>query len=583
MKKISRWALLGAFVMALVFGAVPAAAWAAQTDSAVAQDASTAAQTDSAVAQALSELAASGDTSASTLVASGLSSSEETDAYLAGLSAEQLRYVLIEVELDESTGKPVYAVRAYAQAQIPAAEGETAADADETGIAEQSADDTPVAEESAGQDLSLRADSSLVNLLVSSWKSTAASINVTSYNLDITSLFRTYCETAADNPSLFNVRTSINYAHAPNSSVVTYVLPKYLTTTTSKLADMQSDYDKAVKEALSTLPSGASERAKAYLLHDWLCDKANYNYDAARNSTSSDDTYASSFTSYGCMVEGKGVCQSFSLALSDLYRRAGLTCKTLLVQTKGHAWNMVKVDGAWYHVDATWDGASSETSHAYLLLSDSAIRAKDTNKIHDTWDAAANMGWDSSMVANSTLYDSYDWAAYDAKSDTVDSASEAKDPEPTDVTNNTTNSSTSAEVLTMYRLYNKYTGEHFYTSSTAERDANVKLGWTYEGVGWTAPKTSATPVYRLYNPYAMGGDHHYTMSLAERNALVKAGWKAEGIGWYSDDAKGTPLYRQYNPYAVSGTHNYTTSKYENDYLATIGWRAEGIAWYGINN
>ena len=133
----------------------------------------------------------------------------------------------------------------------------------------------------------------------------------------------------------------------------------------------------------------------------------------------------------------------------------------------------------------------------------------------------------------------------------------------------------------MHRLYNQWTGEHFYTASTNERDELVKVGWAYEGVGWTAPSSSKTPVYRLYNPYVTGGDHHYTTSASERGELVEAGWRYEGVGWYSDDAKGVPLYRQYNPYAKTGTHNYTADKNENDTLVKLGWRAEGIGWYGV--
>ena len=145
-----------------------------------------------------------------------------------------------------------------------------------------------------------------------------------------------------------------------------------------------------------------------------------------------------------------------------------------------------------------------------------------------------------------------------------------------------TNKSTkTTSVLTMYRLYNQYTGEHFYTSSTNEKANLVKSGWKYEGVGWKAPKTSRTPVYRLYNKYVSGGDHHYTTSKSEKDSLVRQGWKYEGIGWYSDDNKGVPLYRQYNPFAKSGTHNYTSKKSENNNLVKNGWKAENIAWYGV--
>ncbi len=133
--------------------------------------------------------------------------------------------------------------------------------------------------------------------------------------------------------------------------------------------------------------------------------------------------------------------------------------------------------------------------------------------------------------------------------------------------------------VSMYRLYNPYSGEHHYTASTTERDALVKAGWRDEGVAWTAPASSKTPVYRLYNKYT--GDHHYTMDKAERDACVRAGWNDEGIGWYSDDAKGVALRRGYNPYVSVGTHHYTTDASELKNMVAHGWHDEGTAWYGI--
>lgn len=137
------------------------------------------------------------------------------------------------------------------------------------------------------------------------------------------------------------------------------------------------------------------------------------------------------------------------------------------------------------------------------------------------------------------------------------------------------------DTVSMNRLYNPNSGEHFYTASTTERDRLVKLGWNDEGVGWVAPQTSGTPVYRLYNPNA--GDHFYTMSANEKDGLVAVGWNDEGIGWYSADEKGTcaALYREYNPNATTATHNFTLSVDEHVGLVDLGWRAEGAAWYGV--
>jgi endoglucanase len=131
--------------------------------------------------------------------------------------------------------------------------------------------------------------------------------------------------------------------------------------------------------------------------------------------------------------------------------------------------------------------------------------------------------------------------------------------------------------IDMYRMYNPNSGEHFYTGSAEEKDNLISVGWTYEGIGWTAP-TSGDPVYRLYNPNA--GEHHYTLSRSEADYLVIAGWNLESeCAWYSGGS--VAIYRQYNPNQFSCNHNFTPSKDENDYLVSLGWKEEGIAWYGV--
>ncbi len=146
---------------------------------------------------------------------------------------------------------------------------------------------------------------------------------------------------------------------------------------------------------------------------------------------------------------------------------------------------------------------------------------------------------------------------------------------------------TSVTPVTMHRLYNRYTGEHFYTADWSEASHLSSVGWTYEGRGWTAP-SKGDPVYRMYNPYT--GDHHYTKDWSEAASVINAGWRDEGVGWYSYNpavANGgytsVPLYREYNPYAKgAGSHNYTTDPSEHYFLCSIGWRDEGVGcWYGI--
>ncbi|MDO4623649.1 MAG: hypothetical protein Q4B22_11930 [Eubacteriales bacterium] len=137
----------------------------------------------------------------------------------------------------------------------------------------------------------------------------------------------------------------------------------------------------------------------------------------------------------------------------------------------------------------------------------------------------------------------------------------------------------SADTVSMYRMYNPNSGEHFYTGNEGEKESLLNAGWWCEGTGWVGPRSSKKPVYRLYNPNA--GDHHYTTSAGERDYLKTVGWKYEGIGWYSSKEGTMPVYREYNPNATTGAHNYTTSAGEDAMLVNAGWKQEGIGWYAL--
>lgn len=131
----------------------------------------------------------------------------------------------------------------------------------------------------------------------------------------------------------------------------------------------------------------------------------------------------------------------------------------------------------------------------------------------------------------------------------------------------------------MQRMYNRNSGEHFYTSSLSERNSLLNSGWLHEGISWVGPN-SGTSVYRLYNPNA--GDHHYTTSTGERDNLARQGWRNEGLSWHSANS-GIPVYRLYNPNAKgAGAHHYTLDAGERDTLKRAGWRDEGIGWYATS-
>ncbi len=134
--------------------------------------------------------------------------------------------------------------------------------------------------------------------------------------------------------------------------------------------------------------------------------------------------------------------------------------------------------------------------------------------------------------------------------------------------------------IPVYRLYTSVNGEHLYT--TDENEVSVLMesyGWTYEGIGWYAPK-QGKPVYRLYN--AGLKNHLYTTDTNEVNVLTsKHGWVMDNNGkplFYSGGTVG--IYRLYNA-ALSGMHLLTTDGNEYNVLPSHGWQKEGTKLYCV--
>lgn len=83
----------------------------------------------------------------------------------------------------------------------------------------------------------------------------------------------------------------------------------------------------------------------------------------------------------GPLLNKKAVCEGIAKTMKYLLNKKGVQCEMVLGKLKEdletyHAWNVVNVDGDWYHVDVTADiGISSGISFRrdYLNLSDEEI------------------------------------------------------------------------------------------------------------------------------------------------------------------------------------------------------------------
>jgi transglutaminase/protease-like cytokinesis protein 3 len=116
----------------------------------------------------------------------------------------------------------------------------------------------------------------------------------------------------------------------------------------------QSDFDASVKKADDIIDKiiyeGMTSFEKTLVIHDYLVDHISYT-----DNIEAGDEYI--YTMYGALVHEDAVCQGYAEAFQYLSTLAGL--ENIIIQgTAGglaHAWNMVKLEDEWYHVDTTWD------------------------------------------------------------------------------------------------------------------------------------------------------------------------------------------------------------------------------------
>ena len=113
------------------------------------------------------------------------------------------------------------------------------------------------------------------------------------------------------------------------------------------------------------ITSDMSDYQKALALHDWLIYNANYDW---------------TFTNYdaeGVLLEGTGVCHSYALAYQIMLWAVDIPAIHVTGSGNGgaHAWNLVRMDHDWYHVDCTWDDPNSggRERHTYFGLTDAMI------------------------------------------------------------------------------------------------------------------------------------------------------------------------------------------------------------------
>ena len=166
------------------------------------------------------------------------------------------------------------------------------------------------------------------------------------------------------NPELYYVGTSFSFTKDSKGNVIS-ITPSYTMNAENKaLAD--EFIEKQIRKIIFYMPNGLDELGKALYLHDYICTHFEY-----------DDTLKS-VSLYSMLKEQKGTCQGYAYLYSALLSEVGVENDFAYSDAIMHIWNLVKIDGEWYHIDVTWDDTEKifgYAGHKSFLCSDREIEA----------------------------------------------------------------------------------------------------------------------------------------------------------------------------------------------------------------
>ena len=172
-----------------------------------------------------------------------------------------------------------------------------------------------------------------------------------------------------DHPEIF-YSVKFRYKYYPDSENVE-MIPEYLFKK-KQIMEHQKAMDSRVKK-LARQAEKMNEKEKELFVHDFICQ--NVRYDKLKK--------AYSHEIIGPLGQGVGVCEGISKSVKILCDALGIWCVIAISGNnpeKGikyrHAWNIVKIGGKYYHLDATFDnslGNPDEIRRDYYNLNDKQI------------------------------------------------------------------------------------------------------------------------------------------------------------------------------------------------------------------
>ncbi len=184
-------------------------------------------------------------------------------------------------------------------------------------------------------------------------------IDLTEYNFTMDDIAYIFQDVVNYYPELFDIDITGYFSDG------TFLAFAYLMDKNSYYKKL-AQYDAVINYIIGGMQPNWSDLEKVLYVHNYFVTHSVYDESLAIHDA------------YNLLVNGTGVCQSYTLAFTAIMHKLGIACTSVLDASDHHTWNLVEINGNYYHLDLTHNdpvgNSEGEVDYSHFLLSSESMK-----------------------------------------------------------------------------------------------------------------------------------------------------------------------------------------------------------------
>lgn len=184
----------------------------------------------------------------------------------------------------------------------------------------------------------------------------------------------------------------------------TQISDAYKSGNASNLSDKDKETLGMAKSVLDEIiTDGMSDYEKELAVYKWMT--ANIGFDSGSMTAIPEDESKPVDNPNGVLKNHEAVCVGYATTFRLFMQMLGIDCMVVHDSHLSHSWDLVKLDGQWYHTDIYSDAGSGEGNFSHFNLNDEMMNSQEWNT--DFFPAADGYEYNYAYVNRTQCKDIY--------------------------------------------------------------------------------------------------------------------------------------------------------------------------------